>query len=92
MTTAIEAAGSAASATAAASAMVELHQVTKQFAAKRDVVALDGISLAIPRGEIVSIIGPSGSGKSTLLNLIGGLDRPTSGRGAVDTGDIDGIM
>ena len=84
MTTAIEAAGSAASAAAAASAMVELHQVTRQFAGKRDVVALDGVSLAIPRGEIVSIIGPSGSGKSTLLNLIGGLDRPTSGRVSID--------
>jgi putative ABC transport system ATP-binding protein len=84
MTTAIEAAASAASATAAAAAMVELREVTKQFAGKRDVVALSGVSLAIPRGEIVSIIGPSGSGKSTLLNLIGGLDRPTSGRVSID--------
>ena len=64
--------------------MVELHDVTKQFAGKRDVVALRRVSLAIPRGEIVSIIGPSGSGKSTLLNLIGGLDRPTSGRVSID--------
>ncbi len=84
MTTAIEAAASAASDTSAAPAMVELRQVTKRFAGTRDVIALDAVSLAIPRGEIVSIIGPSGSGKSTLLNLIGGLDRPTSGQVSID--------
>ena len=61
-------------------AMIALDAVTKQFAGKRDVVALDTLSLTIPRGEMVSIIGPSGSGKSTLLNLIGGLDRPTTGQ------------
>src|SRR6476620_7370024 len=59
--------------------MIDLVRVTKQFAGKRQVTALEEISLTIPRGEMVSIIGPSGSGKSTLLNLIGGLDRPTSG-------------
>jgi len=91
MTTAIEAARAAASATAAAAAMVELHDVTKQFAGKRDVVALSRVSLAIPRGEIVSIIGPSGSGKSTLLNLIGGLDRPTSGRVSIDGEPLAGL-
>ena len=64
--------------------MIELREVTKQFAGKRDVVALDAVSLAIARGEMVSIIGPSGSGKSTLLNLVGGLDRPTSGEVRID--------
>ena len=61
-------------------AMIELDAVTRQFAGKRDVVALDALSLTIPRGEMVSVIGPSGSGKSTLLNLVGGLDRPTTGQ------------
>ena len=64
--------------------MIELDRVTKQFDGKRHVTALDDVSLAIPRGEMVSIIGPSGSGKSTLLNLIGGLDRPTTGQVRID--------
>src|SRR6266550_7451568 len=68
----------------AAPTMIELRQVSKQFAGKRDVIALDAVTLQIPRGEMVSVIGPSGSGKSTLLNLIGGLDRPTSGRVSID--------
>ena len=50
----------------------------------RGVTALDAICLTIPRGEMVSIVGRSGSGKSTLLNLVGGLDRTTSGDLRVD--------
>jgi putative ABC transport system ATP-binding protein len=65
-------------------AMIDLDAVTKQFAGKRDVIALDNVTLAIPAGEMVSIIGPSGSGKSTLLNLVGGLDRPTTGQVSID--------
>ena len=65
-------------------AMIDLEAVTKQFAGKSDVIALDAVNLAVPRGELVSIIGPSGSGKSTLLNLIGGLDRPTTGQVSID--------
>src|SRR5205085_10191643 len=71
--------------------MIELRGVTKQFAGKRHVVALDAVSLAIPRGEMVSIIGPSGSGKSTLLNLIGGLDRPSAGQVSVDGAPLAGL-
>jgi len=71
--------------------MIELRGVTRQFAGKRDVVALDQVSLTIPRGEMVSIIGPSGSGKSTLLNLVGGLDRPSAGEVSVDGARFSGL-
>jgi putative ABC transport system ATP-binding protein len=75
----------------AASIAIELRDVTRQFAGKRDVVALADVTLAIPRGEMVSIIGPSGSGKSTLLNLVGGLDRPTSGQVSIDGASLAGL-
>jgi putative ABC transport system ATP-binding protein len=71
--------------------LIDLHQVTKRFEGKRQVVALDAVSLSIPRAEMVSIIGPSGSGKSTLLNLIGGLDRPTAGAVRIDGADLAGL-
>ncbi|MCC7416532.1 MAG: ABC transporter ATP-binding protein [Acidobacteria bacterium] len=70
---------------------IALDLVTRRFDGTRQVTALDQVSLDIPRGEMVSIIGPSGSGKSTLLNLIGGLDRPTSGRVRVDGEALDGL-
>src|SRR5262245_13364716 len=76
---------------AAPATMIDLRQVTKRFAGKRDVVALDAVSISIPRGEMVSIIGPSGSGKSTLLDLVGGLDRPTSGDVSVDGETLSGL-
>lgn len=52
------------------------------------VVALDNVSFAIKKGEFVSVVGPSGSGKSTVLNLVGALDRPTSGKIYIDGIDI----
>src|SRR5215204_2597277 len=71
--------------------MIDLRHVSKQFAGKRQVTALDDVTLTIPRGEMVSIIGPSGSGKSTLLNLIGGLDRPSAGDVLVDGEALGGL-
>ena len=71
--------------------MIHLDHVSKQFDGRRRVIALDDVTLDIDRGELVSIVGPSGSGKSTLLNLIGGLDRPTSGEIAIDGQRLAGL-
>jgi putative ABC transport system ATP-binding protein len=65
--------------------MIDVSRVVKRFDGKRQVIALDGVSLQIPRGEMVSIVGPSGSGKSTLLNMIGCLDRPSAGEIVIDS-------
>src|SRR5216117_1121739 len=71
--------------------MVSLTHVSKIFDGKRKATALEDIDLHIDRGEMVSIVGPSGSGKSTLLNLIGGLDRPTSGEIRIDGQSVGGL-
>jgi putative ABC transport system ATP-binding protein len=71
--------------------VILLEHVVKHFEGRRRVTALEDVNLAIPKGELVSIVGPSGSGKSTLLNLIGGLDRPTSGTITLDGQRLDGL-
>ena len=63
------------------------ENLTKSYE-KGSIKALDGVNLVIERGDFVSIIGPSGSGKSTLLNMLGGLDKPTSGTVIIDGVDI----
>jgi len=69
--------------------MIELENITKVYRmGKVQVYALRGVTLSIEKGEMLSIIGASGSGKSTLLNIIGCLDRPTSGRYSFEGDDV----
>ncbi len=64
--------------------MLEINNVTKTYGDTIKYQALKGINLTVNEGEFVGVMGPSGSGKSTLLNLIGTIDKPTSGSVALD--------
>lgn len=63
--------------------LVKIYQV-----ADLEIVALQGLDLAVRSGELLAIVGASGSGKSTLLNILGGLDRPSAGRVSIDGRDL----
>src|SRR5215472_1322490 len=69
-------------------ALIELRGVTKSYHRdQNEVVVLDGVTISIPQGDFMALMGPSGSGKSTLLNLVAGIDRPT--RGSIRVGDTE---
>lgn len=72
--------------------VISVRDLVKEFKLGREIIAaVDGVSLTVQSGEIISIVGPSGSGKSTLLGLIGGLDSPTSGSIAIAGVEISGM-
>lgn len=72
--------------------MIRLEDIYKDYRqGKNDVKVLMGISLEVHEGEYVAIMGPSGSGKSTLMNIIGALDRPTSGAYFLDGEDVSSL-
>lgn len=69
--------------------ILKVENLTKVYGKDNNkVVALDNVSFGVEKGEFVAIVGASGSGKSTLLHLIGGVDRPTSGKVFIDGKDI----
>jgi putative ABC transport system ATP-binding protein len=72
------------------STMIHLEDVGRQYG-DPPVHALAGVTLTIDEGELVAIVGPSGSGKSTLLNVVGTLDRPSSGRALIDGADVHAL-
>ena len=69
--------------------ILKVENLTKTYGSGENLVhAVDDVSFSVEKGELVTIVGASGSGKSTLLHLIGGVDRPTSGKIFVDGNDI----
>jgi len=72
--------------------MIEIEDVTKTYyLGSVEVPALRGISLQVERGEVVAIMGPSGSGKSSLMNILGCLDKPTTGLYRLDGEDVGSL-
>ena len=72
--------------------VLEVNGLTKIYGSgDNQVTALDHVSFQVKKGEFVAIVGASGSGKSTLMNLIGGIDRPTSGSVIIDGKEIFGV-
>jgi putative ABC transport system ATP-binding protein len=71
--------------------VLELEAVTKTYGSEPPLVALDGVSFSVYRGELLAIVGPSGSGKSTLLHVMGTLDRPSTGSVRVTGLDVAGL-
>ncbi len=72
--------------------IIETHELTKEYGHGENLTrALRGVDLEIPRGSFTCIVGPSGHGKSTLMHLIGGLDRPSSGRVLIDGQDVSNM-
>ncbi len=72
-------------------AVKTMNVVKEYIMGKQTLRALKGVSIEIRAGEYISIMGPSGSGKSTLFNMIGGLDKPSSGKVYIDEVDISGL-
>jgi putative ABC transport system ATP-binding protein len=72
--------------------MIELSDISKTYRMGAvDITVLSSISMSVRRGELIAIMGPSGSGKSTLMNIIGCLDRPTSGMYRFEDREISGM-
>ena len=69
--------------------LMRIEHLTKVYGSGENAVhAVDDVSFSVEKGEFLAIIGPSGSGKSTLLHILGGVDRPTSGKVYVDGQDV----